>query len=136
MSVPQNQLMRDPEVANKLNLPRQTVQQLGHRRETWCEFHQIHGHNTKNYYVTTVQLTRLAGDDALQRYLQALGERKQATPLGSVAPREPTHEVPILGDFNTMAGGFPGEGVISSTSDQYYHWKLKDYHKLFPFVSR
>jgi len=75
MNVSWNQLLRDPEVANKLNFPRQIERQLGHPREAWCVFHRAHSPHMENCYMLAIQLAWFSGEGVLRKYLQESSEK-------------------------------------------------------------
>jgi len=98
-------------VVDKFNFPRKTYRFLGSRREDWCEFHRAWGHNVERCLILAYQLLKLVKEGFLTRYL----EDDQQEPEGEATTQELNHEVSILGDLNTIAGGFSGGGSSDSS---------------------
>ena len=101
-----------------LRFPSETTRLLGKDTRAWCEFHKTHGHDTEGCFWLTNQLANLARRGLIQNYLKPENNRKVATSQnGSLTGEQ--HETPILGDFNTIAGGFAGGGTTRSGRKRY-----------------
>ena len=95
-----------PGVADKLKFPQKTDQNLGSRRDAWCEFHRAFGHNVERCITLGHQLASLVKEGFLKEYLEV----NQEEPKGEVAIRDQTHETLVHEELNTFSRGFFGGG--------------------------
>jgi len=115
LKVPMAQVLEDVEVTRHLRYPDVAGRTLGNRLDAWCEFHQTRGHDTNYCYGLRYQLSVLANRGLLAKFMKSGADEK--SPEIRMAPD--IHETPILGDFNTIAGGFAGGGSTSSARKRY-----------------
>ena len=81
----------------------------------WCEFHQAYGHSLHSCLALGHQLVELVKSGFLSDYLrEAQGDRASGPPA-----EDPPHEVPVLGEVHTIAGGFSGGGCTASQRKRY-----------------
>jgi len=115
LKVPMAQVLEDVEIARHLRYPDVAGRTLGNRLDAWCEFHQTRGHGTNYCYGLRYQLSVLANRGLLTKFMKTDAEEKSS----EVRTAPDIHETPILGDFNTIAGGFSGGGQTSSARKRY-----------------
>lgn len=115
---------------NKLQFSKKTDRRLGARKDTWCEFHRAHDHDTERCLALKYQLAKLVTKGFLVKYLQDLNIDQK----GEDQPREHNHETPIFGDFNTIVDGFSGVGYSSSSQNRYSSSVLSLETRVFPTV--
>jgi len=116
---PKVQIIKDDEVARYLRFPLETGRLLGKDTSAWCEFHKTHGHDTEGCYPLTGQLASLARRGMIQRYVSQESPRAETERPQHQKQTGESHEIPILGDFNTIAGGFAGGGPTKSSRKRY-----------------
>ena len=108
-------LIAVPNIAERLRRPAKTDKVLGPRKDSWCEFHEAFGHHINNCLSLGYQLDELVKSGFLKDYL--------AEPTTTMALPEPAedqaHEMPVLGEVNTIAGGFSGGGPTASQRRKY-----------------
>jgi len=88
---------------------------LGSRSDAWCDFHRAYGHRIERCIAPSYQLANLVKEGFLEEYLEV----NQEEPKGKAMSTDQTHETPIHGDLNTIAGGFSGGGNSTSKCKQY-----------------
>ena len=78
---------------------------LGPRKDSWCEFHEAFRHHIDNCLSLGYQLDELVRTGFLKDYVA------EPTTTATLPPpaEEPAHEMPVLGEVHTIAGGFSGE---------------------------
>jgi len=103
LTKPKAQLIKVEDIAKYLRFPLETGRLLGKDTSAWCEFHKTHGHDTES---CLGQLASLPRRGILLKYV-------------SSEDREDMDEIPILGDFNTIAGGFAGGGPTKFARKRY-----------------
>uniref|UniRef100_A0A151UIC5 Retrotransposon gag domain-containing protein n=1 Tax=Cajanus cajan TaxID=3821 RepID=A0A151UIC5_CAJCA len=111
LTVPRRQILRDVNSASLFKFPAATERQLGPLKTDWCEFHRAHGHSTENCFVLGRQIERLIKEGRLRE--------EKTPPRDSPTKVSETHQQPIHGDFNTIAGGFAGGGPTSAARKRY-----------------
>ena len=79
------------------------------------EFHQAYGQPICNCLALGHQLDELVKNSLLRDYLQ----EKQGTEDAAATGGGPGHEVPVHGEFHTIAGGFSGGGCTASLQRRY-----------------
>jgi len=104
-----------PNIVSKLTFPPKTDKVLGLGKNTWCKFHKAFGHDEENCIVLGYQLSGVMKVGLLQDYL--VGGQEESK-LESPS-EEQRHEVPILGEINTISGGFYGGGCTASQRKKY-----------------
>ena len=82
-------LIAVPNIAERLRRPAKTDKVLGPRKDSWCEFHEAFGHQIDNCLSLGYQLD------------------------------EPAHEMHVLGEVHTIAGGFSVGGPTASQRKKY-----------------
>ncbi|XP_027903575.1 uncharacterized protein LOC114163464 [Vigna unguiculata] len=98
------EILEDAEISKHLHYPSNTGRTLGTRPNAWCKFHQAGGHDTNSCYTLTNQLSTLLDKGLMKKYVKADADAEPSeTPSAT-----DLHEIPILGDFNTIVGGFAG----------------------------
>ena len=99
-------------IAGRLRRPAKTDKVLGPRKDSWCEFHEAFGHHIDNCLSLGYQLDELVRSGFLKDYV--------AEPAALPAPtEEQAHEMPVLGEVHTIAGGFSGGGPTASQRKKY-----------------
>jgi len=106
---------RHGRVANRLKFPQKTDQLLGSRRDTWCDFHRAYGHDIEGWIALSYQLANLVKKGFLEEYIKVGQEESK----GEAISLTQTHETPMHGDLNTIAGGFFGGGNTDSKRKRY-----------------
>ena len=97
-------LITVPNIAERLRRPAKTDKVLGPRKDSWCEFHEAFGHHIDNSLSLGYQLDELVRSGFLKDYVV-----EPATTATLPAPaEEQAHEMPVLGEVHTIAGGFFG----------------------------
>jgi len=104
-----------PGVVDKLKFSQKTDRNLGPRKNVWCEFHEGFGHNVEKCITMGHQLASLVKERFLKEYLEAYQEE----PKGAVALRDQVHGTPILGEMNTILGGFSVGKSFASKRKRY-----------------
>jgi len=108
-------LIAVPNIAESLRRPAKTDKVLGPRKDSWCEFHEAFDHHIDNCLSLGYQLDELARSGFLKDYV--------AEPAATAALPAPTeeqaHEMPVLGEVHTIAGGFSGRGPTASQRKKY-----------------
>jgi len=107
--------MTEEDVVNKLQFSKKTNRTLGARKDAWCEFYQVHDHDTKRCLTMKYQLAKLVKEGFLAKYLR---DPKTDYKDESQA-REHNHKTPLLGDFNTITSGFSQGGSLMSGWKRY-----------------
>jgi len=108
-------LIAVPNIAERLRRPAKTGKVLGPRKDSWCEFHEAFGHPINNCLSLGYQLDELVRSGFLKDYIS-----KPATTAALPAPvEEQAHEMPVLGEVHTIAGGFSGGGPTTSQRRKY-----------------
>ena len=108
-------LIAVPNIAERLRRPAKTDKVLGPRKDFWCEFHEAFGHQIDNCQSLGYQLDELVRTGFLKDY-----DADSATTATLPPPAdEPTHEIPVLGEVHTIAGGFSGGGPTASQRKKY-----------------
>jgi len=108
-------LIAVPNIAERLRRPAKTDKVLGPRKDSWCEFHEAFGHHIDNCLSLGYQLDELVRSGFLKDYVA-----KPATTATLPAPvEEQAHEMPVLGEVHTIAGGFSGGGPTASQRKKY-----------------
>jgi len=100
-------------VADKLKFSQKTNQNLGSRRDVWCEFHKAFGHNVERCIALGHQLASLVKERFLKEYLKG----NQEDPKGEIVVKDQVHETPVHGELNTILRGF-FEGGSSATKSK------------------
>ena len=118
LSEPKIRILKDHELIKHLRFPLEIGRLLGRELSSWCEFHKTHGHDTENCYSLTGQLVSLARRGLMSKYIKDDQSKVEPT-QSSPNPIQESHEIPILGDFNTIAGGFAGGGSTRSARKRY-----------------
>ncbi|XP_027932759.1 uncharacterized protein LOC114188367 [Vigna unguiculata] len=95
--------------------PRTDRRTLGSRPNAWCKFHQAGGHDTNSCYALNNQLSVLADKGIMGKYIKAYVDVQPSRTHSATD----LHETPVLGDFNTIVGGFAGGGQTSSARKRY-----------------
>ena len=108
-------LIAVPNIAERLRRPAKTDKVLGPRKDSWCEFHEAFGHHIDNCLSLGYQLDELVRTGFLKDYV---AESTTTATLPSPAD-EPAHEMPVLGEVHTIAGGFSGGGPTASQRKKY-----------------
>ena len=108
-------LIAVPNIAERLSQPAKTDKVLGPRKDSWCKFHEAFGHPIDNCLSLGYQLDELARTGFLKDYVA------DPTTTATLPPpaEEPAHEMPVLGEVHTIAGGFSGEGPTASQRKKY-----------------
>ena len=108
-------LIAVPNIAERLRRPAKTDKVLGPRKDSWCEFHKAFGHHIDNCLSLGYQLDELVRTGFLKDYVA------EPTTTATLPPpaEEPTHEMPVLGEVHTIAGGFSGGGPTASQRKKY-----------------
>jgi len=84
-------------------------------KDSWCEFHEVLGHHINNFLSLGYQLDELVRSGFLKDYVA-----EPATTATLPAPvEEQAHEMPVLGEVHTIAGGFSGGGPTASQRKKY-----------------
>lgn len=79
---------------------------------------QDHGHDTESCFSLIGQLASLARRGPIDKYIK--GGSTKVKPIESLSKAAVgPHKIPILGDFNTIAGGFAGGGPTKSARKRY-----------------
>jgi len=113
-------ILKDHELIKHLRFPLETGRLLGREISSWCEFHKTHGHDTEDCYSLTGQLISLAHRGLMNKYIKDDQPKTElAKSCSSPKPSRGPHEIPILGDFNTIAGGFAGGRSTRSARKRY-----------------
>ncbi|XP_068498393.1 uncharacterized protein [Phaseolus vulgaris] len=108
-------LIAVPNIAKSLRRPAKTDKVLGPRKDSWCEFHEAFGHHIDNFLSLGYQLDALVRSGFLKDYVA-----EPATTATLPAPAtEQAHEMPVLGEVHTIAGGFSGGGPTASQRKKY-----------------
>jgi len=103
-------LIAVPNIAERLRRSAKTDKVLGPRKDSWCEFHEAFGHHIDNCLSLGYQLDELLRSGFLKNYVA-----EPATIAALPAPaEEQAHEMPVLGEVHTIAGGFSGGGPTAS----------------------
>ena len=103
-------LIAVPNIAERLRRPAKTDKVLGPRKDSWCEFHEAFGHHIDNCLSLGYQLDELVRSGFLKDYVA-----KPATTAALPAlAEEQAHEMPVLGEVHTIAGGFSDGGPTAS----------------------
>ncbi|XP_068476821.1 uncharacterized protein [Phaseolus vulgaris] len=104
-----------PNIAERLSRPAKTDKVLGPRKDSWCEFHEAFDHHIDNCLSLGYQLDELVRSGFLKDYVA-----EPATTATLPAPaEEQAHEMPVLGEVHTIAGGFSGGGPTASQRKKY-----------------
>ncbi|XP_020224171.1 uncharacterized protein LOC109806206 [Cajanus cajan] len=139
LTVPRQQILHDVNSASLFEFPAATERQLGPFKIDWCEFHMAHGHSTENCFVLGRQIECLIKEGRLKEFVARKQEgsssdrrsrrmqddtrrdrrRERSPPRDTPAKVLETHQQPIHGDFNTVAGGFAGGGPTSAARKRY-----------------
>jgi len=98
-------ILQDQEISKYLRFPLETGRLLGKETSAWCEFHSSHGHDIESCFPLIGQLASLARRGLMDKYIKGGSTKTKHTKSLSKQAVGP-HEIPILGDFNTIAGGF------------------------------
>ncbi|XP_027910362.1 uncharacterized protein LOC114169420 [Vigna unguiculata] len=104
------QILEDVEISKHLRYPNITGRILGSRPDAWCKFHQAGGHDTNSCYALNNQLSTLADRGLMEKFMKSDTDAKPS----KTRTVPDLHETPVLGDFNTIAGGFARGGQTSS----------------------
>ena len=108
-------LIAVPNIAERLRRPAKTDKVLGPCKDSWCEFHEAFGHHINNCLSLGYQLDQLVRSGFLKDYIS-----ESATTATLPAPlEEQAHEMPVLGEVHTIAGGFSGGGPTPSQRRKY-----------------
>ncbi|XP_068503530.1 uncharacterized protein [Phaseolus vulgaris] len=108
-------LIAVPNIAERLRRPAKTDKVLGPRKYSWCEFHEAFGHHIDNCLLLGYQLEELMRSGFLKDYVAEPTE----TPTLPAPTEEQAHEIPVLGEVHTIAGGFSGGGPTASQRKKY-----------------
>ncbi|XP_020229084.1 uncharacterized protein LOC109810112 [Cajanus cajan] len=139
LNVPRRKILHDVNSASLFEFPAATDRQLGPFKTDWCEFHRAHGHSTENCFILGRQIERLIKEGRLKELVARKQEggssdrrhrraqddprrdrRRERTPPRDASTKvSETHQQPIHGDFNTIAGGFAGGGATSTARKRY-----------------
>jgi len=111
-------LIAVPNIAERLRWPAKTDKVLGPRKESWCEFHEAFGHNLDNCLSLGYQLDELVRSGFLRDYITETAATT-ALPAASEGQAHEGHEMPVLGEVHTIAGGFSGRGPTASQRKKY-----------------
>jgi len=104
-----------PNIDERLSRPAKTDKVLGPRKDSWCEFHEAFDHHIDNCLSLGYQLDELVRSGFLKDYVA-----EPATTATLPAPaEEQAHEMPVLGEVHTIAGGFSGGGPTASQRKKY-----------------
>jgi len=114
-------LLDEREVSSKLEFPRKTNHVLGPKKFAWCAFHQARRHDTERYQTLQHQLTSLLEKGHLRRFLRSEAGAKA---VHKTKPQDDNHVAPVLGDFNTIVGGFSRGGLTSTNRKRYSRTEL------------
>jgi len=108
-------LIAVPNIAKRLRRPTKTDKVLGPRNDSWCEFHEAFGHHIDNCLSLGYQVDELVRTGFLKDYVA------EPTTTATLPPsaEEPAHEMPVLGEVHTIAGGFSGGGPTASQRKKY-----------------
>jgi len=99
-----------PNIAKRLRRPAKTDKVLGPRKDSWCEFHEAFDHHIDNCLSLGYQLDELVRSGFLKDYVA-----EPATTATLPAPaEEQAHEMLVLGEVHTIAGGFSSGGPTAS----------------------
>jgi len=109
------EILEDAKISKHMRYPNITGRTLGSRPNAWCKFHQAGGHDTNSCYALNNQLSTLADRGLMGRYMKSDTDAEPSR----TRPVPDLHETPVLGDFNTIAGGFVGGGQTSSARKRY-----------------
>lgn len=116
--------------------------QMGPHKDKWCAFHRTRGHETDECYVMMRQIEKLTvfqkdgypsskGMDIWESMSRRPSTHCFANKEDYTAPAHQSdfqqqqsrerekHERPVLGDFNTISGGFAGGGMSASARKRY-----------------
>jgi len=102
-------------VTDKLKFPQKIDKNLGSRKDAWCEFHKVFGHNIERCIALGHQLASLVTEGFLKEYLKA----EQGEPKGEASLRDQAHEIPVHGELNTISRGFSGGANFVSKRKRY-----------------
>ena len=111
-------LIAVPNIAERLRRPAKTDKVLGPRKDYWCEFHEAFGHNLDNCLSLGYQLDELVRSGFLKDYISELAATA-ALPAPTEGQVHEAHEMPVLGEVHTIAGGFSGGGPTASQRKKY-----------------
>ena len=100
-------LIAVPNIAERLRRPAKTDKVLGPRKDSWCEFHEAFGHNLDNCLSLGYQLDELVRSGFLKDYISEPAVTT-ALPVPTQGQAHEAHEMPVLGEVHTIAGGFFG----------------------------
>jgi len=104
-----------PNIAERLRRLAKTDKVLGPRKDSWREFHEAFGHHIDNCLSLGYQLEELVRNGFLKDYVAEPNE----TPTLPAPTEEQAHEIPVLGEVHTIAGGFSGGGPTASQRKKY-----------------
>jgi len=109
------EILEDAKIFKHLRYPNITGRTLGSKPDAWCKFHQAGGHDTNSCYSLNNQLSTLANRGLMGKYMKSDTDVDPSR----TRPVPDLHETPVLGDFNTIAGGFAGGGQTCSARKRY-----------------
>ena len=104
-----------PNIAERFRRPAKTDKVLGPRKDSWCEFHEAFGHHIDNYLSLGYQLDELVRGGFLKDYVA----ESAATAALPAPTAEQAHEMLVLGEVHTIAGGFSVGGPTASQQKKY-----------------
>ena len=111
-------LIAVPNIAERLRRPAKTDKVLGPRKDSWCEFHEAFGHHIDNCLSLGYQLDELVRIGFLKDYVTEPAATA-ALPAPAEGQAHEAHEMPVLGEVHTIAGGFPGGGPTAFQRKKY-----------------
>ncbi|XP_027915149.1 uncharacterized protein LOC114174510 [Vigna unguiculata] len=109
------EILEDAEISKHLRYPNITGRTLRSRPDAWCKFHQAGSHDTNSCYALNNQLSTLADRGLMRKFMKSDTDAEPS----ETCPAPDLHETPVLGDFNTIAGGFAEGGQTSSARKRY-----------------
>jgi len=102
-------LIAVPNIAERLRRTAKTDKVLEPRKDSWCEFHEAFGHHIDNCLSLGYQLEELVSSGFMMDYVAEPAVTALPAPV-----EEQAHEMPVLGEVHTNAGGFLGGGPTAS----------------------
>jgi len=118
--------VKDVNTTRLLRFLEKAAKNMGRNSRAWCCFHKTYGHDTEQCYTLARQIEDLIQRGLLQIVRTGMEEGKKEESEGMKEEKgersdegEEGHERPVMGDLNTITGGFSG-GVVSNMDRRRY----------------
>ncbi|KAJ1438483.1 hypothetical protein SESBI_03100 [Sesbania bispinosa] len=124
---------------------------MGRDRDKWCEFHKMRGHDTDSCWTLKARIDKLIRDESGLRTPESFEQRpmeakRQCRPDDFLREDSPDQDEAkpsdeIRGTISTIAAGFTGGGVTSSSRRRYsrsvmmINTQMEDQHPHLPEIS-